>query len=118
MHNLFEEEIIVFSSSVSKVTGWKQSKAAFNQTECESSGRRGRGCCAYTFWIFSRNNRPTQFSFIAAVNSDKQFFHVCSNVHVFHLEHTQIQLSPNCVLQGSLVVIEAVQQTTEEKYPL
>lgn len=33
----------------------------------------------------------------------------------FHLEHTQIQLCSNWVLQGSLIMIEAVQQTEWEK---
>lgn len=33
----------------------------------------------------------------------------------FHLEHTQIQLSSNWVLQGSLIMTEAVQQTEPGK---
>lgn len=35
---------------------------------------------------------------------------------LFHLKHTQIQLVSNWVLQGSLIMTEAVQQSELQKY--
>lgn len=60
--------------------------SCFNQARYEASLWVGGDVLeyAYTEWIFSEiYNWPTQFYFIAAVNRDKQFFHVRSNVHVF-----------------------------------